>query len=211
MNNLRSLPLCVLAGAFLCSISSLAQQPAPPIRIVNPIDESQLVTLTHTVNPLANAANDRGAAPDGMQLNRLQLVLQRSPAQETALRQLISQQNTPGSPNYHQWLTPDQFGAQFGASDQDIATVESWLGNHGFAISRVNPGKGTAGVLRQRRPAPRRLPYADSQATSSTAKPITPTPTIPRFPRPSRPSSPVSLRSTTSVPAPMSRNLAKPH
>ena len=143
MNNLRSLPLCVLAGAFLCSISSLAQHPAPAIRIVNPIDESQRITLTHTVNPLANAANDRGAAPDGMQLNRLQLVLQRSPAQETALRQLVSQQNTPGSPNYHQWLTPDQFGAQFGASDQDISTIESWLGNHGFAISRVNAGKGT--------------------------------------------------------------------
>ena len=51
--------------------------------------------------------------------------------------------NTPGTPSYHQWLTPDQFGAQFGASDQDIATIETWLGSHGFSVTRVNPGKGT--------------------------------------------------------------------
>ena len=60
--------------------SPLAQRVAPAVRIVNPIDESQRVTLTHTVSPLANAANDRGVAPDGMQLDRMQLVLQRSPA-----------------------------------------------------------------------------------------------------------------------------------
>jgi subtilase family serine protease len=143
MNHSRSLPLCVLAGVFLCTIASQAQRVGPAVRIVNPIVESQRVTLTHTVSPLANAANDRGAAPDGMQLDRMQLVLQRSPAQEAALRQLIAEMNTPGTPGYHQWLTPDQFGAQFGASDQDIATISSWLGGHGFVVSRVNPGKGT--------------------------------------------------------------------
>jgi subtilase family serine protease len=143
MINSRSLSLCAVASAFLCSAVALAQHAAPAVRIVSPIDESQLVTLHNTVHPLANAANDRGAAPDGMQLDRIQLVLQRSPAQETALRQLIAQIHTPGSPNYHQWLTPDQFGAQFGPADQDIATIESWLGSHGFSVSKVNPGKGT--------------------------------------------------------------------
>ena len=146
MNLSRSLPLCV-ASVFLCTFASQAQQIGPAVRpsarIVSPIDETQRVTLTHTVSPLANAANDRGAAPDGMQLDRMQLVLQRSPAQETALHQLIAEMNTPGTPGYHQWLTPDQFGAQFGASDQDIATISSWLGGHGFTVSRVNPGKGT--------------------------------------------------------------------
>ena len=146
MNLSRSLPLCV-ASVFLCTVAPQAQLIGPAARpttkVVNPIDETQRVTLTHTVSPLANAANDRGAAPDGMQLDRMQLVLQRSPAQETALRQLIAEMNTPGTPGYHQWLTPDQFGAQFGASDQDIATISSWLGGHGFTVSKVNPGKGT--------------------------------------------------------------------
>lgn len=143
MNLSRSLPLCVFASVFLCTFASQAQNIGPAARIVNPVDESQRVTLTHTVSPLASAANDRGAAPDGMQLDRMQLVLQRSPAQEAALHQLIAEMNTPGTPGYHQWLTPDQFGAQFGASDQDIAAISSWLGGHGFTVSRVNPGKGT--------------------------------------------------------------------
>ncbi|MGA9061905.1 MAG: hypothetical protein WB341_09600, partial [Terracidiphilus sp.] len=60
MINLRSLPLCALASAFVCSAAALAQQAAPAARIVNPIDESQLVTLKGNINPHANAKNDRG-------------------------------------------------------------------------------------------------------------------------------------------------------
>jgi trimeric autotransporter adhesin len=143
MITLRSIPLCVLAGVVFSSLPVLAQQAAPTVRIVSPIDESRRVTLQHTIHPLAIAANDRGAAPDAMQLDRLQLVLQRSPAQESALRQLIAQMHAPGSPSFHQWLTPAQFGAQFGASDQDVSTIETWLGNHGFSVKGANPGKGT--------------------------------------------------------------------
>ena len=59
-----------------------------------------------------------------MPLDRMQVVLKRSAAQESALKQLITDLHTPGSASYHKWLTPDQFGKQFGPSDQDIATVE---------------------------------------------------------------------------------------
>jgi len=143
MAKLRYLSLCVLASAFLIPSQSQARQAASQTRIASPIDESRLVTLKGAVHPLANARNDRGAAPDGMQLNRLQLVLKRSPSQESALHQLIGQMHTPGQPNYHKWLTPDQFGAQFGPSDQDIATVSDWLAGHGFTVTKVNPGRQT--------------------------------------------------------------------
>src|SRR6185437_2228848 len=131
-----------------------AQQPAPTVRITGPIDAQQLVTLRGTVHPLANAQNDRGPAPDSMQLDRLHLVLKRSPAQEAGLRQLVQEQNTPGSPNYHKWLTPAEFGARFGPSDQDLSTVENWLAGQGFTMNRVEPGRqtldiaGTVGLLR---------------------------------------------------------------
>jgi subtilase family serine protease len=144
MFKLRLLPLCTLASVLLFSAISQAQQAAPAAaRITSPIDESQLVTLKHSVHPLANAANDRGAAPDGMRLDRLQLYLQRSPSQESALHQLIAQMNAPGSASYHQWLTPQQFGEQFGPADQDVSAVQTWLGNHGFSVTRVNAGKGS--------------------------------------------------------------------
>ena len=135
--------VAVTAAALLASPlrAQTAQTALGSNRITARIDENSLVTLAGTVHPLAKAANDRGAAADSMQLQRLHLVLKRSPAQEASLRQRIEDLHTPGSARYHQWLTPDQFGAEFGPSDQDIATVESWLASHGFQVSEVKPGK----------------------------------------------------------------------
>ena len=143
MRLLRSFPLCVLSGTLLCGTAAIAQEIAPAARIVNPIDESQLVTLKGTVHPLANARNDRGAAPDEMQLERMHLVLKRSNSQEAALHKLIGDLHAPGTASYHKWLTPDEFGKHFGPSDQDIATIQTWLTGHGFSVTRVNPGKQT--------------------------------------------------------------------
>src|SRR5271168_5357531 len=140
--------VCGLSFAFSGALVSAAQEAAQSAssvapRIVQRIDESQLVTLTGAVHPLANARNDRGAAPESTPLNRMHLVLTRSASQEASLRQLINDMHTPGTPSYHKWLTPDQFGKQFGPSDQDITTVETWLTGHGFNVTKVNPGKQT--------------------------------------------------------------------
>jgi trimeric autotransporter adhesin len=137
----------ILAGLGSVSMSAQAtSQAVTPLvtnRLVQPINENARLTLKGTVHPLANAANDRGAVPDGMQLDRIQVVLKRSSAQESALQQLISEMHTPHSASYHKWLTPEQFGAQFGASDSDIATVEAWLQSKGFSVTKLNPGKQT--------------------------------------------------------------------
>ena len=146
MRSLRRLPLCAVAIVFLFSSLLLAQHAAPTVRINAPIDASQLVTIKGSVHPLANAQNDRGPASPSMQLDRLHLILKRSPDQETALRQLIQEQNTPGSPNYHKWLSPAQFAAQFGPSPQDISTVEKWLSDQGFTINNLEPGNQTLDV-----------------------------------------------------------------
>ena len=138
---LRFTCLSLLASVVMCVSSAVGQNAAPAVRIVNPIVENQLVTLGGTVDPLANANNDRGAAPDSTPLERIHLMLKRSPSQQAALDQLVSQLHTPGHPNYHKWLTPDQFGKQFGPSDQDIATVETWLTGHGFSVTGALPGK----------------------------------------------------------------------
>src|ERR1700691_768868 len=132
--------------------SILAQEVA---RLTQPVDSPARVTLPGTVHPLANARNDRGAASPDMQLDRLQIILKRSPQQEASLQQLQRDMHTPGSANFHKWLTPEQFGQQFGPSDQDVQTIEDWLQSQGFQILKVNPGKqtlevaGTVGALQQ--------------------------------------------------------------
>jgi hypothetical protein len=145
------LPACLLLVCLGLVSSTLAQES----RLTQPVNDHALVTLRGTVHPLANAANDRGAASPDMHLERLQLMLKRSPQQEATLQQLLRDMHTPGTGNFHKWLTPEQFGQQFGPSDQDVQTIESWLQTQGFQVLKVNPGKqtlevaGTVGALQQ--------------------------------------------------------------
>ncbi len=133
----------------------LAQSNLPPSMVTRAIDETQRVSLRGNVVPMARAANDQGTVAPNKQIDHMLLVLKRSPEQETALENLIAQQADKNSPNYHKWLTPAQFGEQFGASDQDITAVTTWLGSHGFQVNGVANGRdmidfsGTAGEIQE--------------------------------------------------------------
>src|SRR6266851_5340307 len=72
---------------------------------------------------------------------RILLLLKRSDQQEAALQSLMEAQQDKSSPNYHAWLTPDQFGKQFGASDTDLQAVTDWLTAQGFQDVRVAAGR----------------------------------------------------------------------
>jgi hypothetical protein len=60
---------------------------------------------------------------------------------EGALDELIAAQSTPGSPQYRQWLSPAEFGSRFGASDDRIAAVATWLESNGLTVTAVSPSK----------------------------------------------------------------------
>jgi hypothetical protein len=136
---LRSLVLA-LACAPLCLTLS-AQSSSPANRIVAPVDETQLVTLSGNVHPLAQARFDHGAAPAATPTGRIMLLLGRSQAQQQGLTQYLADVQNASSPRFHKWLTPAQYGAQFGISDGDLQTVEGWLQGHGFKIEKVPQGR----------------------------------------------------------------------
>src|SRR5260370_20952446 len=115
--------------------SVAAQTTNIPARITQAVDEKNLVVLPGNVHPLARPEFDQGAVSDGQPLHRMLLLLQRSPDQEAALQKLLDNQQSKSSPNYHAWLTPAQFGQQFGPADADIQTVTNWLQSHGFQVN----------------------------------------------------------------------------
>ena len=118
MRSMISLPSCVLAGAMLCSTALLggstlaAQEVAPAIRIVDRIDESNLVTLKGNTHPAANAKNDRGRVSPDLPMTDLILVLSRSPEQQAAFEKFVAGQYDPNSPDFHHWLQPDRGGSE---------------------------------------------------------------------------------------------------
>ena len=99
------------------------------------IDTGNRVALGGTISNRARRAADLGAAPADRKLNSLTMFFSLTAAQQADLDQLLAEQVNPSSPNYHQWLTPEQFGARFGLSSADLAKVSNWLTSQGFAIT----------------------------------------------------------------------------
>jgi hypothetical protein len=149
--------LWFLSIVFL-SVDAQAQRDSIPTaapRITQAVDDAKLTTLRGNTHPLALARFDRGAAPASMPLERMLLVLKRSPEQDAALITLLDQQQDKSSLNYHKWLKPEEFGKRFGPADSDIQAVTGWLQTHGFQISKVSRGRtviefsGTAAMLQE--------------------------------------------------------------
>jgi len=145
------LPLCCL----LFFISAWSQAPPAQTRILERVNENTLTTLRGNTHPLAQAQFDQGIAPPDLPMSRMLLILKRSDAQESALEALLNAQQDPGSSSYHQWLTPDAFGQQFGPGDTDVQTIAAWLGSHGLQIGGISRGRtviefsGTAAQVQQ--------------------------------------------------------------
>jgi len=116
---------------------SFAQQTGarlPHPLITQPVSESQLTVLKGNTHPLARPEFDLGTAPAALPMQRMLLVLKRSLEQESGLGTLLDNQQDKSSPSYHSWLTPEQFGEQFGPTDTDIQIITAWLQSHGFQV-----------------------------------------------------------------------------
>lgn len=133
--------LAVFIFSSLTALSVIAQTSSVQSRITAPVDESKLTVLTGNTHSLARPQFDRGLAPGSLPMDGMLLVLKRSPEQQTALDELLAEQQDKASSNYHKWLTPAEFGQQFGPSDQDIQKITSWLQSHGFQIGNISNGR----------------------------------------------------------------------
>jgi hypothetical protein len=126
----------LLLGTSLLS-SGIQAQTVLQDRISQPIEQASMAPITGSVHPLARAAMDEGLVDNSKAMSGMTINFRRTAAQEASLQALLQAQQTPGSPNYHQWLTPAQFGQQFGMSSADLAKVSDWLQQEGFTVNSV--------------------------------------------------------------------------
>lgn len=134
----------VFAALFFCSLNTNAQVPGTRVPLIQrAVNDNDLVVLKGQTHHLAQAQFDEGTADANMQVTRTLLVLKRSAAQESELQALLTDQQDKSSANYHRWLTPEEFGQEFGPADQDIQTVTAWLTSHGLQVTQVGIGRTT--------------------------------------------------------------------
>lgn len=131
----RSLQRFAFFFSIICIAAAVAD--AQPDRVRGAIDAGtgQSTVLPGMVHPNARPENDRGAVEDSFQLPAMTLLLKPSATEQTALEQLLAQQQDPASPNYHNWLTPEQYADRFGLSANDIAKIAAWVKSQGFTLT----------------------------------------------------------------------------
>src|SRR5580698_3140324 len=132
---------------------SAANRAPSTSRIVERVDENQLITLQGNTHPAASTRNDRGLVQPDLGLTDMVLVLSRGPEQQAAFDEFVSSQYDSSSPNFHHWLQPAEVGERFGPSLTDIATVSGWLASRGLSVTAVAKDRmsirfrGTAGQV----------------------------------------------------------------
>jgi hypothetical protein len=140
---LPSLRKTILPGVLsflLVTAVPAAHAQRPTIHSTN-ADEQAIVRLKHTHHPLAKEENAAGRVEGSRALRRMLLVLTPGEAKEQELKNLLEEQQDRGSANYHHWLTAAEFGARFGATDEDVQEVRAWLEGAGFSVERVAGSK----------------------------------------------------------------------
>src|ERR1700756_4229939 len=131
----------LLFTAAFFSIPMLAGSSAPADcsslavpRITENVNDEVRTRLKGGVHALARAEFDRGSVDDSLLLEHIIMMLRRSPEQELALTTHIDQMHNVRSPQFHQWLSAEQFGACYGIADADISAVTTWLEAQGFSV-----------------------------------------------------------------------------
>ena len=110
-------------------------------RVMEQVDDAKRVKLAGNTHPMARAEFDMGRVDSNKLLERVVLVLKRSPEQDAALAAFNERQYDPASPDFHYWLNAEEFGKLYGPSDADIAAVTNWLQNRGLQIHEVGKGR----------------------------------------------------------------------
>ena len=117
---------------------SAAQAQQDRIGTINP---SQLMVLQGCASPQARPQDDQGQVDPSFKLPYMTLMLKPSEAQQTALRQLLSDQHDTASPKFHRWLTPEGYADNFGMSSGDMVKIAAWLKSAGFTIEYTARGR----------------------------------------------------------------------
>ena len=126
-----------LSGLFLLTCLGAMVLSAANDRIVDRVDLGRTVPLRGHRHSQAIPQNDRGPADPATELRYVTLLLR--PA--AGLEAFLAEQQTPSSPNYRRWLTPEQFADRFGLSGNDIGKLTAWLHGAGMTVHDVARGR----------------------------------------------------------------------
>jgi hypothetical protein len=104
-------------------------------------EDPAYVRIKGNVHPLLAAARPLGPVAADAPMARMILALKLPSGAEARLDRRLGDLQDSRSPSYHQWLTPEQFGAEFGPGQAALDRVTGWLQAGGFSVDEVAAGR----------------------------------------------------------------------
>ncbi len=114
------------------STSSTAPDGGPPD--AQPQTGPAYVRITRGVHPAAALGVSLGPLDPAKRIENLSLVFRPSAEQLADRDALLQALTSPGSPEFHKWLTPESYAARFGAKPADVARAVAWLTSEGLTV-----------------------------------------------------------------------------
>jgi uncharacterized repeat protein (TIGR01451 family) len=99
---------------------------------------AEMVSLNGHVPSVVSRLTAKGSLPGTNQLNLAIGLPVRNPQD---LSNLLEQVYDPASVNYHKYLTPDQFTARFGPTEQDYQSVIDFAQANGLVVTGTHPNR----------------------------------------------------------------------
>jgi subtilase family serine protease len=119
--------ISILAIVGLCLIAGYSEALA------------QTVQLSGTVSPEALKLPSHGDLSPSQSLS---LQIWFKPHHQDELTKLLASQQHATSPQFHKWLTPQEYTERFGVTQQEFNKVSNWLRKEGFQVTSGSPGNG---------------------------------------------------------------------
>jgi len=136
--------MCALI-ATMAAPPALAATPTTAPLVTGVVNDQQRTVLSGNHAAAISVAIDRGAIDPTHVFQHVKLELKRSPAMQAAFDQLVADQQTRGSPNFHRWLSSADL-RRFGPAQSDIDRVTTWLRSKGLQVDVQSPSGMTLDI-----------------------------------------------------------------
>lgn len=167
----RQMKRCAVPKALISPAPEHKNRPAV-LSVVVRCSAAILLIVACAISSLENAAWSQTSASQVIELRgntpaeatRFQELGYADPSKKLTMRitlalrnvrqldELLARQQDRSSPQYQQWLTPEEFSSRFGPSRTDFDALSAWLRSEGFEVTSVSLQEryiGFAGTVAQ--------------------------------------------------------------
>src|SRR4030095_3921632 len=124
----------VITGLFLSELPQFAAG------LNAQFESASKASLTGHIHPLIRPAQDLGAVEPSQRLS-LSLLFKPSSSQQSKLETALHDLQDRQSPQFHKWITTEEYAEAYGLSSETVNEVTNWLAASGIVLRDVAPSR----------------------------------------------------------------------